>query len=250
MNAYEVAMAIINAFCGGALTMPVSQVANASPREMTSFGHKLLGVSGTVEERSHGVVTASCMTGTGRPTSIYQGQSQVMMNASYNQATDAMSQIQEGLKLISEKVGDVSKFIEKAQKYLKELLEKFRLKIMKLLGSWWGMIVVTVVAFLAVKLVKALVNKVAGKLGAAGAVIRAVGNKWADDIQATLTTPKVPEPKINGVPPSSTYPAGNNVPLPAVSADKLKISVDPANALPPNTDPTIYLKLKNFDDRA
>ena len=102
------------------------------------------------------------------------------------------------------------------------------------------MLVVAAVAFLAVKLIKALINKVASKLGAAGAVIRAAGDKLANSVQQTLTNPKVPQPNVKVTPQSSTLPNGAVPPLPAPSADKMKITVQPESQM---IDPDLYWRM-------
>jgi len=239
MKIEEVAMALIDAFTGGGASLWGKQIA-CSPSMISQYGYQLQGMGDNVQQKSYGY-GFTCTTSI-KPN--HQGQAGANAVASYTQQSAAMDMIKQGLQGMADKAKGVSEFISKAQTYLKGLLEKFRAKIISLLGSWWGMLVVAAVAFLAVKLIKALINKVAGKLGAAGAVIRAAGDKLANSVQQTLTNPKVPEPNIKVTPQSSTLPNGAVPPLPAPSADKMKlIASPPPEVMPAQYDPELYWRL-------
>jgi len=216
MKLEEFALALIDAFCGGGASLAAGQL-RCSPAQIEHHSHQLKGLGESAKATSWGV-RASCTTGTGH----FSGEASKGMANAYNQQTEVMKMISEGLQGLADKAKGVSEFIRKAQTYLKGLLEKFRAKIMSLLGSWIGMLVVAAVAFLAVKLIKSLINKVAGKLGVAGAAIRAAGDKLASSIQQTLTAPKksaLPEiapPQKIALPAPATPPGGPLPPLPPV----------------------------------
>lgn len=238
MKLEEVAMALIDAFSGNQASPWAKQIA-CSPSMISQYGYQLRGMGDNVQQKSYGY-GFTCTTSI-KPN--HQGQAGTNAVASYTQQSAAMDMIKEGLQGLADKAKGVSEFISRAQTYLNKLLQTFRAKIMSLLGSWWGMLVVAAVAFLAVKLIKALINKVASKLGAAGAVIRAAGDKLANSVQQTLTNPKVPEPNVKVTPQSSTPPNGAVPPLPAPSADKMKITVQPPEVMPARYDPDLYWRL-------
>jgi hypothetical protein len=201
MKIEDVAMALIDAFTGGGASLWGRQLA-CSPAQIAQYGYQLKGMGDNVSQKSQGY-GFTCTTSI-QPN--HTGQAGTSAVASYTQQANAMEMINKGLQTLADKVKGVSEFIQKAQTYLRNLLETFRLKIIKLLGSWLGTLVVVAVAMLAVKLIKALINKVASKLGAAGAVVRAVGDKLAGEIQTTLTKPGTPATTPAPAPAPKTTP--------------------------------------------
>jgi hypothetical protein len=237
MKLEEIAMALIDAFTGGGASLWGKQIA-CSPSMISRYGYQLKGAGVNVGE-TNALHRFTCTTSI-EPN--YTGESRSNAVTSYNQQSAAMDLINQGLQGLAEKAKGVSEFISRAQAHLKRLLETFRARIVSLLGSWFGMLVVAAVAFLAVKLIRALINKVANKLGAAGAVIRAAGDNLANSVQTTLTKPQPKPVQLPEIKPTKPVmvphvpPGGPMPPLPPVPMG------DPPPA-PPPAPPGGWVKL-------